>query len=925
MPHFLEGLNPEQHRAVTLPRESALILAGAGSGKTRVLTTRIAWLVQTGQASPLAILAVTFTNKAAREMLTRLSAMLPINTRGMWIGTFHGLCNRLLRTHHRDAGLPPLFQILDSADQLSVIKRLAKAQGLDEEKFAPRPLQGFINNCKEAGLRANAVEAGDDFTRKMVAFYADYDAQCNREGVVDFAELLLRSFELLTKHLSLLTHYQERFKYILVDEFQDTNKLQYKWIKLLAGSNGCVFAVGDDDQCLLEGTGVAMADGKVLPIESIRAGDRVLSVYPDGSIRGATVTRTYARAVHRDLIEVRTLSGNVLVSTPEHNHYADSFLAQRESVEAARKGALAPRSVVAVTGESGASLELPCVLASEVRPGMFMANSRGAPDLVVSARRLPMKAAKVIDLDVEPTHNFIANGIVTHNSIYRFRGADVGNMNEFLRDFGVTEVVKLEQNYRSQGNILDAANAIIAQNKARLGKNLWTSEGKGELLRVFAAASDEEEAQFIVDEVKQLHREGTRLSDMALLYRSNAQSRILEHALFRAGIAYKVYGGLRFFERQEVKHALAYLRLAANSDDDTAFTRVVNFPARGIGSRSVEQLQEAQAESLMKAAKAGAVPGRSGSGLAAFVAMIEQLQKSSETLRLPELLEEVFDKSKLKDHYAAERDGQDRVENLNELVNAATLFFEEFDRGALPAGESEADVPPSGTHEQQALAAFLAHASLEAGEHEAGAGDDALQLMTVHSSKGLEFTAVFLGGLEEGLFPHENSMLEDGGLEEERRLMYVAITRARKRLYLTYAGTRMLHGQPRYGIVSRFVEEIPASFCRWIVLPDKPGTGHHTSRREGKWWSVPGSSNTGGGRAPRADPDVYSTARRAPFEMARPDGHPFAVGQNVTHARFGEGVVIDFEGRGLDARVQVRFRNEGTKWLALQYAKLTPA
>jgi DNA helicase II / ATP-dependent DNA helicase PcrA len=752
MPHFLEGLNPEQHRAVTLPRESALILAGAGSGKTRVLTTRIAWLVQTGQASPLAVLAVTFTNKAAREMLTRLSAMLPINTRGMWIGTFHGLCNRLLRTHYRDAGLPQLFQILDSADQLSVIKRLAKAQGLDEEKFAPRPLQNFINNCKEAGLRANAVEAGDDFTRKMVAFYADYDAQCNREGVVDFAELLLRSFELLTKNLSLLTHYQERFKYILVDEFQDTNKLQYKWIKLLAGSNGCVFAVGDDDQ-----------------------------------------------------------------------------------------------------------------------------------------------------------------------SIYRFRGADVGNMNEFLRDFGVTEVVKLEQNYRSQGHILDAANAIIAQNKARLGKNLWTSEGKGELIRVFAAASDEEEARFVVDEVKQLRDEGIRLSDMALLYRSNAQSRILEHALFRAGISYKVYGGLRFFERQEVKHAMAYLRLAANSDDDTAFTRVVNFPPRGIGARSVEQLQEAGAQSLMKAAQAGAVSGRSGSGLAGFVAMVDALRKSSETLRLPELIEEVFDKSKLKDHYAAERDGQDRVENLNELVNAATLFAEEFDRGELPAGESAADVPPAGTHEQQMLAAFLAHASLEAGEHEAGAGEDALQLMTVHSSKGLEFTAVFLGGVEEGLFPHENSMLEDGGLEEERRLMYVAITRARKRLYLTYAGTRMLHGQPRYGIVSRFVEEIPGALCRWIVLPDRGGW------KPPRFDSRAPSPGTGGGRAPRADPNVYSTARRVPFEMKRPDEHPFAIGQNVTHAKFGEGVVIDFEGRGLDARVQVRFRSQGTKWLALQYAKLTPA
>jgi len=745
MTAYLSNLNPEQLKAVTLPRQCALILAGAGSGKTRVLTTRIAHLINSGEASPAGILAVTFTNKAAREMLTRLSAMLPINTRGMWVGTFHGICNRLLRAHHRDADLPQLFQILDSGDQLSLIKRLAKAQALDEEKFPPRQLQNFINNCKEAGLRANAVEAGDEFTRRMVAFYADYDAQCNREGVVDFAELLLRTFELLTRHINLLQHYQARFRYILVDEFQDTNKLQYKWIKLLAGTNGCVFAVGDDDQ-----------------------------------------------------------------------------------------------------------------------------------------------------------------------SIYRFRGAEVGNMNEFVRDFGIDEIVKLEQNYRSQGNILDAANAIIAQNKARLGKNLWTDEGKGEQLRVYAAANDEEEARFIVDEVKQLHREGMALCDMALLYRSNAQSRILEHSLFRAGIAYKVYGGLRFFERQEVKHAMAYLRLAANPDDDTAFSRVVNFPPRGIGARSVEQLQEAAERgmgSFMHAARSGIVTGRSGAAIAQFIAIIDAIRKSAETLALPELIEENLERSRLKEHYGAEKDRQDRLENLNELINAAALFAEDFEHGLEPAGEAQEDVAQVvGTPEQQVLAAFLSHASLEAGEREAVAGADALQLMTVHSSKGLEFSAVFISGLEEGLFPHDNSMLEVGGIEEERRLMYVAITRARKRLYLSYAGSRMLHGQSRYGIVSRFVEEIPAQLCKWIVLPENRG---------------PAAWSSGGGRAPAADPNRYRNTPRAGFEMQRPDEQPFAIGQNVRHAKFGDGVVINFEGRGLDARVQVRFAAEGTKWLALQYAKLT--
>ena len=760
MSGFLSNLNPEQLKAVTLPRECALILAGAGSGKTRVLTTRIAHLIQTGEVSPAGILAVTFTNKAAREMLTRLSAMLPINTRGMWVGTFHGLCNRLLRAHHRDAELPQLFQILDSGDQLSLIKRLAKSQGIDEEKFPPRQLQSFLNNCKEAGLRANAVEAADEFTRRMVAFYADYDAQCNREGVVDFAELLLRTYELLTQHLNLLQHYQGRFRYILVDEFQDTNKLQYKWIKLLAGTNGCVFAVGDDDQ-----------------------------------------------------------------------------------------------------------------------------------------------------------------------SIYRFRGAEVGNMNEFVRDFDVKEVVKLEQNYRSQGNILDAANAIIAQNKARLGKNLWTAQGKGEPLRVYAAANDEEEARFIVDEVRALHREGMALSDMALLYRSNAQSRVLEHSLFRAAVSYRVYGGLRFFERQEVKHALAYLRLAANSDDDTAFTRVVNFPPRGIGARSIEQLQEAAERgmgSLMHAARSGIVAGRSGAAIAQFIAVIDRLRKSAETLRLSELIEEMLDKSRLKDHYAAEKDGRDRLENLNELINAAAIFAEDFEHGLEPAGEAQEDVAGAGTPEQQILAAFLSHASLEAGEREAAAGEDALQLMTVHSAKGLEFSAVFMSGLEEGLFPHENSMLEDGGIEEERRLMYVAITRARQRLYLSYAGSRMLHGQPRYGIVSRFVEEIPPQLCKWIVLPENRGQTTVFRGAENRGLSpVFGSWSSGGGRAPAADANRYKSTPRSNFEMRRPDEQPFAIGQNVRHAKFGDGVVIDFEGRGLDARVQVRFASEGTKWLALQYAKLT--
>jgi DNA helicase II / ATP-dependent DNA helicase PcrA len=767
---LFEHLNPEQQKAVTLGHESALVLAGAGSGKTRVLTTRIAYLMQTAQVSPSGILAVTFTNKAAREMLTRLSAMTPVNIRGMWVGTFHGLCNRMLRAHYRDAGLPQTFQILDSSDQQSAIKRLLKTLNVDEEKYKPRELSWFINSAKEQGLRAKDVEAHDEFTIRQVELYRAYDEQCNREGVVDFAELLLRCYELLSRNEPLREHYVARFKFILVDEFQDTNRLQYKWIKLLAGGVNAVFAVGDDDQ-----------------------------------------------------------------------------------------------------------------------------------------------------------------------SIYAFRGAEAANMREFQRDFAGNNLIKLEQNYRSQGTILDAANAIISRNKDRLGKNLWTDQGKGEAIRVFAAASDNEEAEFVIDEVKALHREGMALADIALLYRSNAQSRVLEHALFRAGIGYRVYGGLRFFERQEIKHALAYLRLAANPDDDGAFSRVVNFPPRGIGARSVEQVQSfAQRYNMsMYAAAAsgiakGDITGRAASAVGAFLKIAEALKASSSSVSLHELVEDVLERSGLRAHYLAERDGADRLENLAELVTACAQFAEEFQ-----ATEEVSDP----------LTGFLAHASLEAGEHEAGATDDALQLMTVHSAKGLEFHAVFMSGLEEGLFPHENSLSDFDGVEEERRLMYVAVTRARKRLYLSYAGSRMLHGQVRYGVVSRFVEEIPAELTKWIVVPEKMAVyGNFGGNAGGRQTGLYGGASSGGAytgfkqtnshygagdhendKSPMYGREGSPDTSRANFETKRPDAHPFAIGQNVKHAKFGEGVVVNFEGRGLDARVQVKFREDGVKWLALQYAKLTAA
>ncbi len=728
MSDLLANLNPPQLSAVTLPAQHALILAGAGSGKTRVLTTRIAWLISTGQVGPHGILAVTFTNKAAKEMQARLAAMLPINTRGMWIGTFHGLCNRLLRAHHREAGLPALFQILDSADQLSAIKRLLKNLNVDDEKFPPRELMHFINAHKEQGIRAAQAEAYDDYTSRRVALYAEYEGQCQREGVVDFAELLLRSYELLQRNEPLRRHYQERFRFILVDEFQDTNRLQYAWLKLLAAkeaapadfAGAALFAVGDDDQ-----------------------------------------------------------------------------------------------------------------------------------------------------------------------SIYAFRGAEVGNMRDFEREFSVPNVIRLEQNYRSHGNILDAANALIKNNRGRLGKNLWTEAGAGEPIRVYEGFSDIDEARFIVDEIRELVRDGVVRTQIALLYRSNAQSRVLEHQLFTSGVPYRVYGGLRFFERQEIKHALAYLRLIANPDDDTAFARVVNFPTRGIGARSIEALQEAahRANSSLYNA-AASLSGKAGAAVGAFIRLIETLRSETGELTLSEVIEHVLDRSGLRQHYLGEKEGQERLENLDELINAASNFLQE-ERDTIANNGGEAD--------GGALASFLAHASLEAGEHQSGEGQEAVQLMTVHAAKGLEFDVVFISGLEQGLFPHENAAQERDGLEEERRLMYVALTRARQRLYLSCAQTRMLHGQTRYCVPSAFLEEIPEALLRKI------------------------------NRAPAYSASAPTRTVSPAAADAQTSANGLRVGQSVQHAKFGLGVIVAAEGRGADARVQVNFGSAGMKWLALEYAKLTPA
>ncbi len=828
---LLNHLNPEQLAAVTLPDAHALILAGAGSGKTRVLTTRIAWLLQTGQISPGGMMAVTFTNKAAKEMLLRLGSMLPVNVRGMWIGTFHGLCNRFLRAHYKIAGLPQSFAILDTQDQLSAIKRLCKQFNIDEERYVPKQLMYFISGAKEEGERPKDIKAHDEETRKKVEIYALYEAQCLREGVVDFGELILRSYEVLRDNPPIREHYNRRFRHILIDEFQDTNKLQYAWIKMFSGHNALehsggssqntskssVFAVGDDDQ-----------------------------------------------------------------------------------------------------------------------------------------------------------------------SIYAFRGARVGNMADFVREFNVQHQIKLEENYRSYSNILDSANQLISHNTKRLGKNLRTAQGPGEPVRVMENPSDYAEAQWLVDEVKNLQRDqgtepGYKRSEIAVLYRSNAQSRVIETTLFNAGVPYRVYGGLRFFERAEIKNALAYLRILENPQDDTSFSRVVNFPPRGIGARSLEQLQDAARASGCSLHDAvSLVTGKAGASLGGFVAKMDVLREQTQGCSLREIIELVLDHSGLIEHYKNDKEGADRVENLEELVSAAESFVtqEGFGRDAvaLPVDEvanapklsaqltqspasqgltgetssartepasvsaqsqADADREAAGIVNQDTgetmspLAAFLTHAALESGDNQAQAGQDAVQMMTVHSSKGLEFDAVFITGLEEGLFPHENSMSDHDGLEEERRLMYVAITRARKRLYLSLAQTRMLHGQTRYNIKSRFLEELPEAALKWITPKSAGfGSGFNTQASYGTGYGQSGRGNpyaTNAGAA-RTDSDWAKggfVAGPVPKQAAAPS-HGIAAGMQVFHNKFGEGAVLSVEGAGDDARAQVKFGRHGIKWLALSIAKLTP-
>ncbi len=722
---LLDGLNAAQREAVSAPPGHYLVLAGAGSGKTRVLTHRIGWLHVVDGVPLYGLLAVTFTNKAATEMRHRIAATLGVETRGLWVGTFHGIAHRLLRLHWQEAGLPEGFQILDADDQLRMVKRVSADLDLDDSRFPPRQLAWWINARKDEGQRPEHIQigSGDIMGREMLRAYVEYEVRCRRAGLVDFAEILLRAHETLRDHAALLAHYQRRFTHLLIDEFQDTNTIQYAFVRLLAGENGQVFIVGDDDQ-----------------------------------------------------------------------------------------------------------------------------------------------------------------------AIYGWRGAKVENVQRVLADYPGTRTVKLEQNYRSSGTILAAANAVIAHNPERLGKNLWTEAGDGSAIDVYAAYNEVDEARFIVERARQHAVSGGRLAEFAVLYRSNAQSRAIEEELLKTQMPYRVYGGQRFFERMEVKDALAYLRLFASRTDDAAFERAVNTPTRGIGEKTLDEVRRAAregAEPLWNAARrlseAGTLAARARNALKGFLDLVDRLADEARDLDLPEQTEKAITATGLRDHYAKEGKHQldSRIDNLDELVSVASRYARSSD--------VDEDMPE--------LVAFLSYAALEAGEGQADAGSDAVQLMTLHSAKGLEFSLVVLAGVEEGLFPSQRST-EGGRLEEERRLAYVGITRAREQLVVTWAESRRLHGQETVGAPSRFLREVPAALIREV----RPRVAV----------SRPISSNSWAGEM-----DIHY-ADTTPLKG-------FKLGQRVRHPNFGVGVLKGAEGSGNHVRVQVDFESGGAKWLVLAYAPLSAA
>jgi superfamily I DNA/RNA helicase len=874
---LLEGLNAPQRDAVTHGEGPLLILAGAGSGKTRVLTHRIAYLVATGQAKANEILAITFTNKAAGEMRDRAELLVGRQVRAMWVMTFHSACARMMRAHADRLGYTRGFTIYDQADSRRLVKRCLDELGIDPKRFTPGSIQSQISDAKNHLRDADAYGqmVGSFFEQTVADVYRSYERELHRMNAMDFDDLLFRAVNVLELFQEIRDHYSSTFRHVMVDEYQDTNHAQYRWLQLLAGEHRNLMVVGDDAQCLVEGTLVTMADGSVLPIEQLRAGDYVRSGFGRGAFAPARVLRTHlsTRSVG---IRIRTVSGREIVSTPEHTHFAGASCQITAPIGwfPGNEGAVAvaaPR--LADLGVGGA---LRFIEAVDVEPGMAMFDSSGGYDVVESVERTRLDRP-VYDLDIEHTHNFIANGIVTHNSIYGFRGADITNILEFEDTFPDAHVVKLEQNYRSTQTILSAANAVIANNRAQKHKELWTEIGDGDPIKIRELDDEHSEARFVTGEIQKLVDDGASRAEIAVFYRTNSQSRVLEDTLVRAEIAYQVIGGTKFYERAEIKDAVAYLTVLVNQQDVGAFTRIVNSPRRGIGSTSMSRVlsfANTTGSSIWDAASApGSVPGLGPAAVKAFTRFMATMhvlkERADASALISELLKETLSETGYMEALQAERtiEAQGRIENLEELVNVAV----EYDT-------SDAEEPKS-------LEAFLQQVSLVADADERTDDEGLVTLMTLHNAKGLEYPIVFMIGCEEGVFPHSRA-LDEGGLEEERRLCYVGITRAERDLYMTSARTRTVFGARMYGVRSRFIGEIPEALTDREEQVSRGFAGGGIRTRLTSW---------------NPPPEEHSYRRDEPAPAA------YRLGDDVVHPSFGEGVVTGLEPGGI---VVIRFSTD---------------
>ncbi len=893
---LLAGLNEPQREAVTYGDGPLLILAGAGSGKTRVLTHRIAYLIATDAAKPNEILAITFTNKAAGEMRDRAELLVGGRVRAMWVMTFHAACARMLRAEAQRLGYTRQFTIYDQADSRRLVKRCLDEHGIDPKRFTPASVQAQISDAKNKLRDADAYAqlVGSFFEQTVADVYRSYERELHRMNAMDFDDLLVRAVNVLELFPEVRERYATGFRHVLVDEYQDTNHAQYVWLQLLAGEHRNLMVVGDDAQCLVEGTRVTMADGSDTPIEQVRVGDSVLSGYGGGDFAASRVVAVH-RSERGDGIAITLRSGRRLVSTLEHVHFAgrpdlggfSAYSAKNPptfrpgAVAVSLYGEVAGETTTACLGSDGAAL--PFTPASSVRPGMVMFDEHGDYDIVESVERVELDRP-VYDLDVENTHNFIAQGIVTHNSIYGFRGADIANILDFEDSYPDAHVVKLEQNYRSTQTILDAANAVIRNNRGQKPKSLWTELGQGDPIKVRELDDEHAEARFVTGEVQRLVDEGTSRAEIAVFYRTNSQSRVLEDTLVRSEIAYQVIGGTKFYERAEIKDAIAYMTVLVNPQDVGAFTRIVNSPRRGIGSTSISRLlahANTTGETVWELAAAPEdVPGLGAAAIKAlrrFMGTMEILRQRFESgAPVSALLNETLRETGYLEALEAERtiEAQGRIENLEELVNVAV----EYDAGAGEGGS---------------LAEFLQQIALIADADTRSDDEGLVTLMTLHNAKGLEYPIVFMIGCEEGVFPHSRA-LDEGGLEEERRLCYVGITRAQRDLYLTSARTRTVFGARNFGTTSRFVAEIPKE----LTDPESqaPRGFGAIQARATSWRSGGTSWGSGVSNDPPAPP--------APPPVA------FRLGDDVVHAAFGEGVVTGVEPGGI---VVIRFSTDRTE------------